>query len=209
MGMAIDRHRFLAIFVVSNVLITATLAGVVAGGVAVAVPTAGVGGFTVEFQELQGEGFQQYATLENNSECQAYPSAVAQIDRGTITGLRLYKDVTVPKSMPGGGNTVRMVITSDETVKFSGLTQKFTYLDADLTFDDGQKITTDAGKDDGFGIDADSITIEDADIKVQSQFVNSITLEGSTVQTKVNPDHEADFPKSACAAGGNSSEGDA
>ncbi|WP_435332997.1 DUF6230 family protein [Haloarchaeobius sp. TZWWS8] len=204
--MAIDRHRFIAVFLVSNILITGLLAGVVAGGVAVAVPTAGVGGFTVEFNELQGEGFQQYATVENTSECDAYPSAVAQIDSGTIKGLKLYKDVKIPEGMPGGGDTVRMAITSDETVRFSGLTQKFTHLRADLAFDDGQKITTDGGKDNDFGINADSITISNAEINVQSQFVNSITLEGSTVKTVVNPDDKAEFPETACASGGSDSE---
>ncbi|WP_254544571.1 DUF6230 family protein [Halomarina pelagica] len=196
--MPIDKRRFAAVFLVGNLLLLGVGAGVVVGGVAVAVPTAGVGGFTVTFDELSGQGFQQYPTLENNSECSAYPASVAQIEKGTIEGLNLYKDIRTPT-----GDTVRVLITSDQTVRFNGLTQKFTYLRGDLTFDQGQTIEAGAPSAEvknQLSLSAPSITIEDGRIKAQSQFVRSITLNGATVKTIVNPEDTSDLPKGQCAA---------
>ncbi|MFC5972803.1 DUF6230 family protein [Halomarina salina] len=197
--MAIDKRRFAVVFAVGNILLLGVGASIVMGGVAVAVPTAGVGGFTVEFDELQGQGFQQYASVENNSECAAYPSFVAQIDSGTIEGLNLYKDIEVPMT----DDTMRMSIKSDQTAEFSGLTQKATYLNADLTFDEGQTIKAGAPSSDvqnQIGLSAPAVVIEDATIKSQAQFVNSITLPGTQVHTTINPNETADTPKTACAA---------
>lgn len=197
--MAIDKRRFAVAFTVGNLLLVGVGASIVMGGVAVAVPTAGVGGFTVEFNELQGEGFQQYASVENNSECDAYPAFVAQIDRGTIDGLHLYKDIEVP----GTGDTMRMSIKSDQTAEFTGLTQKATYLNGDLTFGEGQTIKSGAPSSDvqdQISLSGPSITIEDATIKSQAQFVNSITLPGTEVHTTMNPNDSASTPKTACAA---------
>ncbi|MFD1515009.1 DUF6230 family protein [Halomarina rubra] len=196
--MAINRRRFVIAFVVGNVLLLGVGASIVMGGVAVAVPTAGVGGFTVEFDQLQGEGFQQYASVENNSECAAYPSFTAQIDSGTISGLHLYKDIEMPN-----GDTMRLSIKSDQTAEFTGLTQKATYLNADLTFDQGQTIQAGAPSadvQDQISLSAPGVTIEDATIKSQAQFVNSITLPGTQVQTTLNPNDSATAPKTACAA---------
>ncbi|MFC7154465.1 DUF6230 family protein [Halomarina halobia] len=195
--MPIDKKRFATVFLVGNLLLLGVGAGVVMGGVAVAVPTAGVGGFTVTFDELKGQGFQQYATLENNSDCSAYPASVAQIEEGTIEGLNLYKDIESPT-----GDTVRVLITTDETVQFTGLTQKFTYLNGDLTFDQGQRIEAGAPSsdvEDQLSLSSPAITIEDGRIKAQSQFVESITLKGTVVKTEVNPNESADMPESACA----------
>ena len=197
--MAIDKRRFAVVFAVGNILLLGVGASIVMGGVAVAVPTAGIGGFTVEFDQLQGEGFQQYATVQNNSDCSAYPAFVAKIDSGTISGLHLYKDIQMPMT----DDTMRMSIKSDQTAKFSGLTQKATYLNADLTFSEGQTIQAGAPSSDvenQIGLSSPSITIEDATIKSQAQFVNSITLPGTTVSMETNPSNTTEVPQPACAA---------
>ncbi len=206
--MSVDRTRFLTVFLVGNLLFFGVVASIVAAGVAVAVPTAGIGGFTVTFDELQGEGFTQYPTVENSSECAAYPSAVAQIESGTIEGLHLYKDIKIPDAVPGGGQVLRLSIQSDKTVQFSGLTQKFTYLRGDLAFTEGQRISQSTSGDvkNRLSLSSPAITIKDGQIKAQSQFVKSITLTGSSVEMTMNPDESADFPKSPCAAT-NESEG--
>ncbi|WP_458185564.1 DUF6230 family protein [Haladaptatus sp. NG-WS-4] len=199
--MAIDTRKFAVTMVAALVLQTGVVGAIMTGGAAVAVPTAGVGGFTVTFDQLEGQGFQQYATMENSSECAAYPSAVAKIDQGTIKNLKLYKDIEVPKEMPGGGNTVRVLIASNEPVKFSGMTQKFTYLRGDLQFKN-QKIQsgTSGNMQDSITFSAPKIIINDGEIRAQSQFLRSITLSGTHVQTKVNPEDDTKFPKNQCAA---------
>lgn len=200
--MAIDTMKFVRVFMMSLALTGGVVGAIMTGGVAVAVPTAGVGGFVVEFEELQGEDFTQYATLENSSDCAAYPSAVAEIDRGTIEGLHLYKDVPVPSELPGEAETVRMSIRSDN-VEFTGLTQKFTYLNADLTFENGQQITADAGGEqpaEKFSIESPGVRINNAHIEVQSQFMNSITLGNAQVTTTVNPEDHSNIESATCAA---------
>lgn len=205
--MAINRKRFLAMFLVGNVLFVGLVGSILAAGVAVAVPTAGVGGFTVTFDELQGQGFKQYPTVGNNSQCGAYGSAVAQIDSGTIDNLHLYKDIELPDSMPGGGQTIRLSIETDQQVQFQGLTQKFTYLSGDLVFSNGQQIGQNPSGDveNRLSLSAPSVTIKDGAIKAQSQFVNSITLTGASVQMVTNPNQTQNFPKATCAAPKNAS----
>ncbi|WP_254535105.1 DUF6230 family protein [Halomarina litorea] len=201
--MPLDKKRFAVVFLAANVLLVGVGASIALGGVAVAVPTAGVGGFTVTFDELQGQGFTQYATIENNSDCAAYPATVAQIESGYIKGLHLYKDVTIPEGMPGGGDTIRLSVKSDQKAEFTGLTQKATYIGADLTFKNGQRIEAgapSASVQDALSITSPSVVIADAKIKAQSQFVQSITLPGTEVTTTVNPEQRADFPQAACAA---------
>ncbi len=200
--MAIDRSRFLRVFVMSLVLTGVVVGAIATGGVALAVPTAGVGGFVVEFSSLQGQGFTQYATLENSSDCAAYPSAVAKINKGTINDLHLYKDIPVPKEVPGNAKTVRVLIKSKQA-KFTGLTQKFTYLRGDLTFNNGQQIGADGGasKPQGrFSITSPSVVIGDGHIEAQSQFVDSISLKNAQVTTSVNPKDSGPVDSAVCAA---------
>ncbi len=198
--MVINTRKFAVTIVAALVIQTGVVGAIMAGGAAMAVPTAGVGGFTVTFDKLEGQGFQQYASLENNSECAAYPSAVAKIDKGTIHELKMYKDVTIPKEMPGGGDTVRLLIVADKPVKFSGMTQKFTYLMGDLKMTN-QKTTSDPeSMQSAMSLSAPTIVINDGKIKAQSQFLRSITLSGTHVKTKVNPEEDTQFPTSQCAA---------
>lgn len=201
LGMAINTRKFAVTMVVALVLQTGVVGAIMAGGAAVAVPTAGVSGFTVTFDKLEGQGFQQYASIENNSECPAYPSAVAKIEKGTIHNLKLYKDIKIPKEMPGSGKTVRVAIVSDKPVKFSGMSQKFTYLKGNLMMKN-QQTTSDPGSvKSAISLSAPTIVIEDGKIRAQSQFLRSITLKGTHVKTEVNPESDTKFPTSQCAAG--------
>ena len=126
-----------------------------------------------------------------------------RIESGSISGLKLYKDVSIPEGMPGGGDTIRLQVKSDQKAEFTGLTQKATYIGADLTFNNGQRIEAgapSASVKNALTISSPNVVIEDAKIKAQTQFVQSITLPGTHVTTEVNPNESADFPKSACAA---------
>ncbi|MCO8246475.1 MULTISPECIES: DUF6230 family protein [unclassified Haladaptatus] len=201
--MAINTKKFAIVIGAALVLQAATVGAIATGGTAIAVPTAGVGGFTVTFDQLEGQGFTQYASLENSSECGTYPSAVAKINQGSIKGLKMYKDVEIPKGMPGGGTTVRLMISSDKTVKFRGMTQKFTYLQGNLKMENQKTLSDPNSMKSSFSLSAPTIVIDDGRIKAQSQFLQSITLSGAHVKTVVNPKNTTSFPKSQCAAGGN------
>jgi hypothetical protein len=93
-------------------------------GVAAAVPI--VGDFTVSFDKMVGEGFQLYGSVADSALQKGNPVAVNEIDKATITNLKISKDV------PALG--VRVVITSDKPVEITGLVQKATDIKGDATF---------------------------------------------------------------------------
>ncbi|MGZ3633923.1 MAG: DUF6230 family protein [Parachlamydiaceae bacterium] len=95
-------------------------------GVAAAVPI--VGDFTVSFDKMVGEGFQLYGSVSDSALQQKVPVAVNEIDKATITGLKISKDV------PALG--VRVVITTDKPVAITGLLQKATDIQGDATFEE-------------------------------------------------------------------------
>lgn len=194
--MGVSRRRFASAFLGSLVLTSVMVGAISTGGVAVAVPMGGVGGFTVTFDQLQGTGMELYPTVANTSECEKYPSLVTTVDEGTITNLKLYKDMEVP----GTGDTMRVVMASDD-VSYTGLKQRFTYLNGDHKFKSGQTITQNPSGDieNQFSLSADRIVIEDAQINAQSQFVRTITLRDLEVYVKLNPKDSADLRNTKCA----------
>ncbi|MGG3894307.1 DUF6230 family protein [Geobacillus stearothermophilus] len=114
-------------------------------GVAYAVPISGVGEFTVQFDKLNGSGY--------------------EMDKATIQGLRISKD------FPALG--IRVVIAASEPVSIDGLVQKATQINGNISFGsltmkesyvgDTSNPVEKAAKE--FTQGADSITIENGDIK--------------------------------------------
>lgn len=192
--MPIDRKRFLVGFLVTNVVMVGVVAGMVSAGVGAAVPAAGVGTFTIEFDELRGEEFEQRSAMDSTDGCGRYSVNVAQMDSGTIEGLHLYKDVEMPI-----GDTVRVSIES-ESADFQGLNQQFTHLEGDIAFDEDQVTEYDT-ESDQMRISASSITIEDGTIHTDSQFITQLSLDELSVDTIQNPDDDApEPPETDCLA---------
>lgn len=191
----INRKRFIVGFFVSNVVLFGVVAGVASAGVGTVVPVGGVGTFTITFDELQGEGFEQRSTIERGSGCEQYPVSVAQIDRGTIRGLHLFKDVAVPAS----GDSFRVSITAD-SAEYYGLDQQFTNLKGDIAFDGEQTAEYDSsGAEDQLRITASRVTIEDGRISTDNQFITQLSLGDLTVDVERNPDDGGpDLPEPTC-----------
>ncbi|MDZ7730122.1 MAG: hypothetical protein U5K37_02800 [Natrialbaceae archaeon] len=207
--MAINRNRFLAVFLVSNLLFIGVIAAVVATDVALAVPMAGVGGFTVTFERLEGQGLQQYPAVASNDDCEAFPAAVTQMESATATNLQLFRDVNVPEAAPGDLDTFRLVISAD-SAEYTGLTQEFMSLESDsLTFPQGQQVEQRAGGDpqDQFMISGDEVIIENGVIHANSQFTESISLSGSSVSLETNPDDTVQTPEIDCPTDGGAGNG--
>ena len=198
--MAINRKRFLGVFLASNVLLAGVLIGILSADTALAVPYAGLGGFVITFDQLEGEGLQQNPTIASNDDCAAFPAAMTQMDQAEVQNLHLYSDLSVPDMVPGDIDTIRINIMSD-SAQYQGLVQEFTHLQGDITFPQGQQIESQASGDvdDQFQITAPEILIEDGVIHAHTQFTNSISLTGSTISLETNPDelhepHEVECP---------------
>lgn len=189
--MAIDRKRFLIGFVVSNVVLVAVLAGMVSAGAGAAVPAAGVGTFSITFDELHGEEFEQSSTLSSTEQCDEHAISNAQIERGTIEGLHLFQDVEAPVV----DDTYRVSIEAD-SVDYQGLDQQFVFLEGDIGFDEDQTVEYDAsGEEDQMRVSAPEVTIQDGEIATSSQFITQLSLDDLDLSVESDPD-EADQPPS-------------
>jgi hypothetical protein len=153
-------------------------------GVAAAVPI--VGDFDVSFTKMVGEGFQLYGSVADSALKQKVPVAVNEIDKATITGLTISKDV------PALG--VRVVITTDKPVEITGLLQKATSITGDATFEDltmAEKYIGDRNLADPavfaqalgeeFTQKAPKVTILNGKIKTLYLFQKTVTLNGMKV----------------------------
>ncbi len=95
-------------------------------GMAAAMPL--VGGFTVSFDEMKGEGFKMYGSLADSAMKKNNPVAVNEIDKATITNLK------IKKTIPFLG--INAVITASQPVEITGLQQKATLINGNASFTD-------------------------------------------------------------------------
>lgn len=112
-----------------------------ASGVAYAVPLAGVGGFTVEADEIRGESMFMYPGVEETSETDAQPVAVTEMQSTEIDGLTLTKEMSADP-LPGLSGTMRVVISQggNETVETGQQMLKFSSLQAEESEFSGQVV---------------------------------------------------------------------
>ncbi|WP_254525190.1 hypothetical protein [Natrinema caseinilyticum] len=181
--MPIDRKRFTVAFLAANVLLVCFVAGLLSAGVTLAVPTGDVGGFTVAFDELQGEGFEQDSTMSSRDGCGTYPVSETRITNGTIDGLHLFKDL----EMPITDDTVRVSIKA-ERVAFRGLDQQFTELKGNISFEGDQVVEYDTAAD-RMRVTSRNITIEDGSIQTETQYITRLSLDELNVGVVTNPEN--------------------
>lgn len=135
---------------------------VVSSGTAYAVPMAGVGGFTVEADEIRGEGMFIYPDSEETSEQDAAPVATTELQNSEIEGLTLTKKMNADP-MPGLSGTIVVQISSTETVETGEQMLKYSQLRADESEFSGQVINeyNEDDPSDQFGIGAPSDEIQE------------------------------------------------
>ncbi|MEH7107120.1 DUF6230 family protein [Bacillus sp. JJ1764] len=150
-------------------------------GVAVAAPLSGFGEFTVKFDKMVGDGFQLYGGLADGAETKNNPVAVNVIKHAKIDGLEISKEI---KALG-----IRVVISSDSTVNIDGLIQKATLINGNASFsnmemkenyvadikDPFEKVAKE------FTQGADTITIENGDLKTLYLFQQKVSLPGMKV----------------------------
>ncbi|SMO76981.1 DUF6230 family protein [Melghirimyces algeriensis] len=143
------------------------------GGVALAVPIAGVGGFNIEADRIMITDFRLLPTVGETSEKKAIPQANAQMN-AKIKGLKLYKDLNVP-----GQGKVRVMVTSSGEVKSNGMVLDMTRLIGDHSF---KKLTIkenyshDVRKK--FEMKSPHLVLKNPKIRAHYLYNNSITLPG-------------------------------
>lgn len=101
---------------------------VVSSGVAFSAPLAGIGGFTIKADRIEGDDLYQYVGVSDTSKRAGTPVAVAEFTEIRIEGLRLFKEF---QNVPAIGGNARLVITSTGTVTADSLLIKQSYIDAE------------------------------------------------------------------------------
>ncbi|HEY8395117.1 MAG TPA: DUF6230 family protein [Thermaerobacter sp.] len=173
---SVSWRRFLIAFTVSMAVLGAIVFGMLSQGIALAAPLAGIGGVMLEFDRLEGKGFQMLPVTNDTDQASGVPMARAKIDSLTITNLHMYKDLNV------GGRTVRISIKASP-VQIDGLVQDMTYQEAGtITFTD-QVVDEQRGSS-PIQLKAPAVVIEKAKIKAHYLFQNRIKMPGMKLEVK-------------------------
>ncbi|PZN05101.1 MAG: hypothetical protein DIU76_08260 [Bacillota bacterium] len=170
-------RRFLVTFAISMTVLAIMLFVMASQGIALAAPLAGIGGVVLEFDRLEGQGFQLLPVTNDTDRAAGVPMARAKIDRLVITDLHMYKDLKV------GGKTVRVSITASP-VEISGLVQDMTYQQAGSIAFTQQTVDEQRGAN-PLSMTAPGVVIEDARIIAHYLFQNKAKLPGMKLEVKV------------------------
>ena len=153
--------------------------GIWTGGVALAMPVAGIGGFVVEADEIQITNFKLLPKVGQTSEKSRYPQASSSLD-GVIKGMKLYKDFEV------GAFKARILITASKDVKASGLVLDMTRMTADSSFKRlkvEEKYSTNPLEK--ISLSAPSMNLKNVKIRGHYLFANSISIPGMTLDVSL------------------------
>ncbi|SDW78723.1 hypothetical protein SAMN05444487_10698 [Marininema mesophilum] len=160
-------------FTVLSLLVT----GLLAGGVAAAVPIAGVGGFMVEADKIVATDFKLLPKMGPTSEKKMTPQAAMQMD-AEIYGMKLYKDFDIP-----GYGKVRVLVTCSGVAKSTGMVMDASKVEGNHSF---KKFTTkenysqDVQKK--FEMSANSLVLTNAKLRGHYLFNNTISLPGMKLE---------------------------
>lgn len=150
-------------------------------GTAFALPLGGIGDFFVEFEELEGANFQLLPHVGETGETDAAPMVRNKMDRATIKGLHIYKDL----QMPGTNQWVRFHVWVEGTVTINGLIQDARFISANLSFEElhvREKNTPNYSEN--WTQDAKTIKITDAKIITDYLFQSAVSLEGAKISVE-------------------------
>jgi hypothetical protein len=192
---------------------------VVSSGIAFSAPLAGIGGFTIKADRIEGDNLYQYVSVSDTSERNGTPVAVAEFTEIRIEGLQFMKEF---QDIPAIGGNARIVITSTDTVRADSLLIKQSYIFAEESTFNGLLIneqpssdvrmkfqqiapSTEAQRHQGADrlTDPESINLStqenpgqifvNATIQAHYQAVNQITIPGLTLATEYDANGDGDY----------------
>lgn len=163
--------------------------GILTGGVALALPIGGIGGFRIEADEVRLQNFSALPRIGDNSSQETAPALRNQADSAEIEGLVLSKRIPIP----GTDQEFQISNTSDQTVTINGLIQDANALFADSFQADGFEVdeappSQREGFEQSFYQLAPDVTIVGLDSMNNYQFANSITIPGLTIEVDIVPE---------------------
>lgn len=192
--------------------VAAVVGVLLATGTAYAVPLAGIGGFTIQAEEIRGQEAYIYAGGTDSSERSAIPAGVTELASSEIDGLKLIKKLDVG-SIPGLSGQMKMVISGTDTVTTGPQMLKFSNLKADEAILRSQVIDESASDDpnEQFTIEArgdpqeaESINLQNSgdkpglvlkDVTINAHYLatNRISIPGQQISIAYDPDGDGTF----------------
>ncbi|TFJ94268.1 hypothetical protein E4U82_03150 [Lentibacillus salicampi] len=175
------KKKFLIALLSGSLALGGLLSAFGFSGTAFAMPLGGIGDFYVEFDKLEGKGFQLLPHIGETGNSDAEPMVRNKIEDVTITNLHIYKDLP----LPGDGNWVRVHIRASGPTTITGLKQDARLIDADLSFDQleiKEQNTDDFAKN--WSQNASTITIQDATLVTDYLFQEMVSLEGAKISVE-------------------------
>ena len=192
---------------------------IVSSGMAFAAPLSGIGGFTINADELRGDDLFLYPDVSDTSEREGIPVATAEFSAVEIDGLELMKEF---EDIPAIGGNGRIVITATDTVTADSLLVKQSLLTADSSTFNGLLIDEENAENpsdqfkqvapstaeqrtegtDGLTepktidlTDASNpgIVLQNASIQAHYQAVNEISIPGITLATEYDANSDGDY----------------
>lgn len=189
---------------------------VISSGTAFAVPLAGVGGFTIQADELTAGSVVIYPGSGDTSNQETYPMAVVEQKNVEIEGLELTKTIDV-SAVPGLSGQVRLVQSADGTVTADQQVVKITRLQAEEAIFNQQVIdeSNSANPSRSFGFwQGDAARTKDKlpdgrivdiandgpaqkfkDVSIQAHYLasSSISLPGLTLEVQYDGDGDGNY----------------
>jgi hypothetical protein len=171
------KKKFFAALIAGFLMLGGLAAAFGISGVAFAMPIGGIGNFHVKFDKLVGTNFKFFPKLGETGNKDKAPMVRNKIDKATVYGLHIYKNITLP-----GGNKIRLNIMADKPVQIKGLIQDARYISGNFQFDDlaiAEHNTNDFTKE--FTQEANKLTIKDSNIVTDYLFQSMVTLNGTKI----------------------------
>lgn len=153
------------------------------GGIAFAVPVAGVGGFTITADEIQMNNYKMLPSAGETSEKPLVPQARVSLD-AAIKNMKLTKDLDAPFI----GN-VRIFIQSTGTVKATNMILDMTKMASDTQF---SKLTIAEKNSDNptkkFMLSSPDAVLKNPKIIAHYLFANTISIPDMQFHLDINPE---------------------
>ncbi len=170
--------RFCVSLTAALALLFAMGIGIWTGGVALAMPVAGIGGFIVEADEIQITNFKLLPKIGQTSEKSVYPQASSSLD-GVIKGMKLYKDFEL------GSFKARVLIKASKDVKALGLVLDMTRMTADSSFSKLKVEENTTNSLEKLSLSATSLNLKNVKIRGHYLFANSISIPGMSLDVSL------------------------
>ncbi|ABG05374.1 hypothetical protein Rxyl_2447 [Rubrobacter xylanophilus DSM 9941] len=187
-----SRKRFLVAFGGALGALGAILVALYMGGVALAVPLGGIGGFRIQADRVELQGFSLTPRVGDNSEREVSPAVRNQARTATIYGLVVSKRIPIPEAVPGAGGRTFVVELSgnEQPVEIQGLIQDATYLQAGsfsasgLELDEAPPSKRESWEQSFYQL-APEVVLTDLDSMNNYQFANSISIPGLRINVRL------------------------